>query len=100
MRSGWVLALIIAAAAACGGVAIRARMVGTASRLNNVYNGMSKGDAVTVMGDPVRVYVTGAEEFMTYRLLKSPFHIKANDYFMTLVDGRVVGFGEYAAMVR
>lgn len=92
--------LAIAIVAAAAGVVVRARMIGTAARLDHIAKGMPKADAVVALGNPVRAEVDDAGEHLTYRFLKSPFDVKPSHYFVVLVGGRVSSFGELVVMAR
>lgn len=60
-------------------------------KLNNLRIGMTKQQAIAVMGNPTSTSAKDGVEYLNYRLSPGVFII--NDYFIKIKNGKVEAFG-------
>jgi hypothetical protein len=68
----------------------------TAGKINQISLGMTKAEAIAVMGDPVSTRATEGVEFLTYRLSETADDAArgiTTPYYVRIVDGRVDAYG-------
>jgi len=63
----------------------------SAGKINDVNIGMTKQEAVAVMGQPSSTSAKGDVEYLNYRL--SGGFLMTNDYYVRLKEGKVDAFG-------
>lgn len=63
----------------------------SASKINNVNIGMTRQEAVAVMGEPTSTSAKGDVEYLNYRL--SGGFLTTSDYYIRLKEGKVDAFG-------
>lgn len=66
-------------------------------KLNSLALGMSKAEAIAVMGTPKSTRAADGVEYLTYRLSTSFLDTNGSDtrdYFVKIVDGHVAAYGE------
>ena len=86
--------LIIAVAAASLMAACAAPMT---RKMQGLSLGMTKAEAIAVMGKPVSVSATNGIEYLNYRLSTSFMDTDGSDtsdYFVKIVNGRVEAYGQ------
>ena len=69
----------------------------TTYRMNNLALGMSKAEAIAVMGAPRSVAATDGVEILVYRLATTALDTDGSDtsdYFVKLVEGKVAAYGQ------
>jgi len=65
----------------------------SARRTERLHVGMTKADAIAVMGKPVSFGADKQSEVMYYRLVEGDLGSDIRTYFVRLVDGKVESFG-------
>lgn len=66
-------------------------------KLNSLSLGMTKAEAIAVMGTPKSTRAADGVEYLTYRLSSSFLDTNGSDtsdYFVKIVSGRVAAYGE------
>lgn len=83
---------------ACAFCLMLASCTTTLDRVNNLSQGMTKAEAVKVLGQPYMTMSPGyGVEILQYRLRRTRYPLKVPltyDYIVRLVDGRVVAYGK------
>jgi hypothetical protein len=92
---------VLRALAICLGFLVmgcQAMMYGTASDFTRLSLGMTKSQVIQTIGEPntVRADALTGEEHLTYRRMPQVVGWLPYNYDVTLRDGRVVSFGEFA----
>jgi hypothetical protein len=66
-----------------------------ASKMNGLSIGMSKQEAMAVMGDPVSTSANDNIEFLLYNLAENPWQgvSTSRDYFVKIINGKVDSYG-------
>lgn len=66
-------------------------------RMNSLALGMTKADAIAIMGTPNSTRAADGVEYLTYRLSTSLLDTDGSDtsdYFVKIVEGKVAAYGE------
>ncbi len=81
------------------GLFMTACSTGDAGRIDRLQIGMSKAQAVAVMGEPDHAVTSGSEENLIYYLYATPDALEKRGYVVQLVDGKVRSFGKMLTMI-
>jgi hypothetical protein len=70
---------------------------GTADQLNQISIGMTREDAIKILGAPKSISAKQEVEYLQYQWVKTVIATDANwpdDYFVAIKSGKVAGFGK------
>ncbi|WP_417436851.1 SHOCT domain-containing protein [Idiomarina abyssalis] len=68
----------------------------TSGKINGVQIGMTKEDAINIMGDPVSISAKGDTEYLNYKLSETDddaFLGWTSPYYIRLINGKVESYG-------
>lgn len=87
MKRTWLVGVLLLLAGC------QAAMYGTAAQLNKISVGMTKPEVVAALGQPNSTAAQQGGEFLVYRWMEAVLTEWPKEYFVLLVDGRVVSYG-------
>jgi Short C-terminal domain/SmpA / OmlA family len=91
MKTKITLLSLLVAVALLGGCA-------TADKLNNIRVGMTKDQALAIMGKPDSTSGTANVEYLTYYLEGDGTYGRDRPYMLRVVDGKVESFGRFTQL--
>lgn len=87
----WIQLLLCLSLAALTGC--QAAFYGTAQDFNKISVGMSKAEAIQKLGEPASTAAFPGGEYLTYRRMAAVVSDWPKDYFVKVIDDKVVSFG-------